>query len=224
MNRRRAKNAFTADELEMAINFQDQARLRAADDIAKRDASEDHLVVEKFSRSRQRWESIKSPSGDPILHRQRSTAESLIGSMKGVSIDRLRIRSAFTNESRTGVFYERKYLVSTSERLRSELVDVFDDLETRKFAIASRAPDENAFVFELAKKLAKRLAAGTDASNETKLVALLPLIVDICCKYRGYKVDSVQQRVVLVAGDLEMPSVEGMFANEADTQPTDTLR
>lgn len=81
------------------------------------------------------------------------------------------------------------------------LVDVFEDLEKRKFAISSKAKDESEFITEVAN------AIGQASSGDLtlRMRELLPLIVDMCCKYRGYKAETVHERRELVAGDLEMP-------------------
>ena len=81
------------------------------------------------------------------------------------------------------------------------LVDVFEDYEVRKFAIATKAGGEEEFITEVASALGSTPAADWSI----RLRGMLPLIVDICCKYRGYKAELVQERRELVARDLEMP-------------------
>lgn len=81
------------------------------------------------------------------------------------------------------------------------LVDVFEDLENRKFAISSKAKDENEFITELSNALGQ----ASTGDLTMRMRELLPLIVDMCCKYRGYKAETVHERRELVAGDLEMP-------------------
>jgi hypothetical protein len=81
------------------------------------------------------------------------------------------------------------------------LVELFENYESRKFAISSKAEHEKEFIVEVAQVLA---STGTSDWN-TRLKEVLPLIVDMCCKYRGYKADTVFERRELVAGDLEMP-------------------
>lgn len=81
------------------------------------------------------------------------------------------------------------------------LVDVFEDYESRRFAVASKATTEQEFVTEFAQAIAK----APTSDWETRIRELLPLAVDMCCKYRGYKAETVQERRELVAGDLEMP-------------------
>ncbi len=82
------------------------------------------------------------------------------------------------------------------------LVDVFEDFERRKFAISSKAATESEFLVEVSTALSE--VTGSVDWN-VRLRETLPLIVDLCCKYRGYKADTVFERRELVAGDLEMP-------------------
>jgi hypothetical protein len=81
------------------------------------------------------------------------------------------------------------------------LVELFENYEARKFAISSKAEHEKEFLVEVAQVLS---STGTSDWN-TRLKELLPLVVDMCCKYRGYKAETVFERRELVAGDLEMP-------------------
>lgn len=81
-------------------------------------------------------------------------------------------------------------------------VDVFEDFQTRRFAIASRADNESEFITEVA----EALAATPNSNWNMRLRELLPLIVDMCCKYRGYKAETVAERRELIAGDLQMPA------------------
>lgn len=85
------------------------------------------------------------------------------------------------------------------------LVDIFEDYETRKFAIATKASTEEEFVVEVAEAMA---SSSSDAWG-VRLREMLPLIVDMCCKYRGYKAERVLERRELVAGDLEIPTQSG---------------
>ena len=84
------------------------------------------------------------------------------------------------------------------------LVEIFENYESRKFAISSKAEHEKEFLAEVSQAMA---STGTPDWN-TRLKELLPLIVDMCCKYRGYKAETVIERRELVAGDLEMPRHE----------------
>lgn len=87
---------------------------------------------------------------------------------------------------------------TTSAKL---LVDVFEDYEQRRFAVSSKASTEHEFIAELS----QALSAGMNVDWNTRLRELLPLVVDMCCKYRGYKAETVQERRELIAGDLDMP-------------------
>lgn len=82
------------------------------------------------------------------------------------------------------------------------VVDVFEDFEHRKFAISTKASTETEFLVEAANALSRAPDGG---DWNVRLRELLPLIVDLCCKYRGYKAETVFERRELVAGDLEMP-------------------
>lgn len=86
---------------------------------------------------------------------------------------------------------------------RSALVETFEDSASRRFAISSRADSEKEFLAETAQVL-----ASGSSEWELRLKEFLPLIVDMACKYRGYKAESVLERRELVAGDLEMPKNE----------------
>ena len=102
------------------------------------------------------------------------------------------------------------YLVMDKENAMSKnatssgcLVEIYENYENRKFAIASRAEHEEEFLVEVSQVL----AATPSSDWNVRLREVLPLVVDMCCKYRGYKADSVVERRELVAGDLEMPSL-----------------
>ena len=82
------------------------------------------------------------------------------------------------------------------------LVELYENYESRKFAISSRADNEKEFLTEVSQVLAE----APTPDWHTRLKELLPLIVEMCCKYRGYKTDVVVERRELVAGDLDMPS------------------
>lgn len=85
------------------------------------------------------------------------------------------------------------------------LIELYENYESRKFAISSRADNEREFLIEVSEVL-----SSTPTTDwHTRLKELLPLIVEMSCKYRGYKTDSVFERRELVAGDLDMPSNKG---------------
>lgn len=81
------------------------------------------------------------------------------------------------------------------------LVELFENYEARKFAISSKAEHEKEFIAEVSQVL----SSTPTLDWGTRLKEVLPLIVDMCCKYRGYKAETVFERRELVAGDLEMP-------------------
>lgn len=99
------------------------------------------------------------------------------------------------------VVMDREIFMSKKQATSMALVEIFENYATRKFAISSRAENEREFVDELSQALA---TAPTSDWN-TRLKEILPLAVDLCCKYRGYKADSVIERRELIAGDLDMP-------------------
>jgi len=102
------------------------------------------------------------------------------------------------------IMKERETVSKKTTSVKSN-VELFEDYESRRFAISSKAESEKEFLVEVSQVLA---SSSVDAGNldwNTRLREVLPLIVDMCCKYRGYKADSVFERRELVAGDLEMP-------------------
>lgn len=99
---------------------------------------------------------------------------------------------------------EKRHLATKKTSSSGTLVEIYENYESRKFAISSRADNEKEFLSEIAQVL----ASTPSADWHTRLKELLPLTVEMCCKYRGYKTDVVVERRELVAGDLEMPSKE----------------
>jgi len=110
------------------------------------------------------------------------------------------------------LFTERKWPViaceqkepvkmGTTNKKTVGLLDVYENIGKREFGIASRAGDEVKFLDELATKIAE------DGAKDLaiRLKGLLPLAVDLACKYRGYKAETVQERRELIAGDLVLP-------------------
>jgi hypothetical protein len=93
---------------------------------------------------------------------------------------------------------------TVSNGTRNGLVSLHEDLGGRRFAISSRAASESEFIFEASNALANLPDVGPTLLD-VRYREFLPLIVDMCCKYRGYKADRVQESVLLVAGDLDMP-------------------
>jgi hypothetical protein len=86
----------------------------------------------------------------------------------------------------------------------SQLVSLHENFESRKFAISSRASSEAEFVIEFASVFARLPDVGVNL-RVVRSREFVPLVVDMCCKYRGYKAEKVFESVLLVAGDLEMP-------------------
>jgi hypothetical protein len=97
---------------------------------------------------------------------------------------------------------EKRPLATKKTSSSGSLVEMYENYESRKFAISSRADNEKEFLIEIA----QAMSATQTPDWHTRLKELLPLIVEMCCKYRGYKTDIVVERRELVAGDLEMPS------------------
>jgi hypothetical protein len=107
------------------------------------------------------------------------------------------------------------------------MIRLFKDGDS--MAIITDAPDEQAFVFQMADLLSRMLASGDffvgKDANDGTLVKVdnkkgeitgpidevyandwefqfrfwLPQIVDLCCKYRGYK-NTIQEKKLMMAG------------------------
>jgi hypothetical protein len=74
-------------------------------------------------------------------------------------------------------------------------------------AILTDAPDELDFLSSLSQLLGEMIDAKLfEGDWEFQLGNWLPQIVDICCKYRGYKND-VSERRVLCAGNSGFPNI-----------------
>lgn len=156
------------------------------------------FVIEKTHRDGS-CSAESSPSGDPSIFESQSDAQWVLNQMSDHSAGKRRIRPATDAERKNG------QLVRPRRRSKSagSLVDIHANDETRQYAIMSRAENESEFMSEVAIELAQ-LPSNEDM--EIRYRELLPLIVDLCCRYRGYKCERVHQRVVLIAGDVEMPS------------------
>lgn len=71
-------------------------------------------------------------------------------------------------------------------------------------AIATEAKDEREFLDELSLMLGQAIEEEKYAGEwEHHLSKWLPQAVDICCKLKGYKTESVREKRVLIAGDVE---------------------
>lgn len=141
--------------------------------------------------------------GVPHLYSSIEDAEYVLGQMKIDSRNKRRVAIASSVQIEQGHFvHPKRYAQKTSC-----LVEIYEDFGERKFAICSRAENEQEFVSEFATAFS-RLPIVDSIEQATRVRELFPLAVDVCCKYRGYKAERVQQRVVLVAGDLEIPTLK----------------
>lgn len=68
----------------------------------------------------------------------------------------------------------------------------------RSLSISTNAPTEAEFIAAMAAKMTTH--DGGDESTEMFYREILPLIVNICCKIRGYKSDVTEHRI-LTAGE-----------------------
>lgn len=205
------RQKITAEESRIIQDRMRQSREDAAELEARLNRS-DYLVVDHYSDRCSEWKTERNHERKPYLFDSNSIAESYVRMLahKG---NEYRIRGATDRDIRNGIIYEPMDTTMPTElKFSTEPVELYDDPENRRFALASRAADERSFLSELAKKLSQSLEGRSANDSEKTLAALLPLAVDICCKYRGYKVDRVYQRMMLVAGDLEMPGGLGVAA------------
>jgi hypothetical protein len=98
----------------------------------------------------------------------------------------------------------------TEKKVAKDIVSIGDSLvslyerngENRSYAISTKAADEMEFVDEMARRLAALMPVSNRELWTLRLREWLPLAVDICCKYRGYKAETVKERRELLAGDL----------------------
>ena len=158
----------------------------------------DPFVIEK--KEGERYQTDGS-DGVPSLYQSLDDAQWVLSQMNHASQVKRIIREASAYEKTCG-----RLVVPKRKRLKANcLVEVYENFDSRKFAVSSRAQDEAEFLIEFAH--ACSMLPHDSETSEMRLRELLPLVVDICCKYRGYKSDKVQQRMILVAGDLEIPSL-----------------
>jgi len=79
------------------------------------------------------------------------------------------------------------------------------------FQIKTNCLDEREFMDSLVKLLIEMIQTGCFENDwEFQLTYILPLIVDICCKYRGYK-NNVAESKILIAGDIQVTESPTMF-------------
>jgi hypothetical protein len=96
---------------------------------------------------------------------------------------------------------EREWVLMDMKPIENvQAVRVFEDAVRRRYAIETRCNGEQDFVDNIATELT------SDPAMQQKLRGFLPLIVDVCSKYRGYKADTVLERKVLITGDLDLPN------------------
>ena len=138
----------------------------------------------------------------PHLYGSIEDAEYVLGQMTKEAQVKRRVSIASDEQCSQGHFVRPK----RASKKMSCLVEIYEDFAERKFALCSRAENEHEFLAEFATAFSQLPSAGPN-EQATRVRELLPLVVDVCCKYRGSKAERVQQRVVLVAGDLEIPSL-----------------
>lgn len=79
------------------------------------------------------------------------------------------------------------------------MVELYKDGDD--MVIVTDAQTEGGFLNEFAELLAAMIENGTfDSDWEFQLRFWLPSVVDICCKYRGYKTDVLEKRVLCAGG------------------------
>lgn len=144
-----------------------------------------------------------SKDGVPHLYGSIEDADYVLSQMSMESRNKRRVSVASSIQIEQGRFVHPKRHIQKT----SCLVEIYEDFWERKFAICSRAENEQEFLSEFATAFS-RLPIVESNEQATRVRELLPLVVDVCCKYRGYKAERVQQRVVLVAGDLEIPTLK----------------
>lgn len=136
----------------------------------------------------------------PCIYESLNDAEYVLRQMVGEGKASRTIRPANVKERETGIVVHPKRKARTAG-----LVELFEDLDARKFAISSKADNESEFMQEFAFAF-----AALDEWEDPDVTVIRArefgsLMVDLCCKYRGYKAEKVQSRTVLIAGDLEIP-------------------
>lgn len=140
----------------------------------------------------------------PCLYDCTADAEYVMTQMEQSSRTKRTVRVATKDERSRGVLVRPKRKVVRG----ACLVELYEDLDNRKFAISSKAENESEFLaeFSLAYSLLEDWGDRDVVLIRTREFGAL--MVEICCKYRGYKTEKVQSRTFLIAGDLEIPSVQ----------------
>lgn len=90
----------------------------------------------------------------------------------------------------------------TCNQEESEVIQLYKNGSS--LAIATEAKDEREFLEEFSLMLSEAIDAGKYKGEwENNLSKWLPQAVDICCRMRGYKTESVREKRVLIAGDID---------------------
>jgi len=80
------------------------------------------------------------------------------------------------------------------------MIELYKDGD--KMAIKTEAPDEREFMNEMCELLARLIEKNAYPKDwYFQLLNWLDQVVDICCKYRGYK-NQVEERRILIAGSI----------------------
>jgi hypothetical protein len=80
------------------------------------------------------------------------------------------------------------------------MIELYKDGD--QMAILTDAKDEREFMDEMSELLDRAIRSNENETDwQFQLQRWLPQMVDVCCKYRGYKCNNVQERRVFVAGD-----------------------
>lgn len=150
-------------------------------------------------RSSNRAETNKA--NQPCVYQSIEDAEYVMSLMVKAVADIRTIRVANADEKKNGV------LVKPKRNVRPCLVTIYTNVEARRFAISSTASNETEFVTEYSYAFCELERVDSEI-EQIRTKELTALVVDLCCKYRGYKADKVQSRTILVAGDLDSPAME----------------
>jgi hypothetical protein len=103
------------------------------------------------------------------------------------------------------------------------MIELFKDGDT--MAIRTDCQTESVFITEFSELLANVIDEGAYSGDwEFQLGIWLPQFLEICCKYRGYKADVEEQRVI-VAGDrlLGAPMVHRIDPRQKPLNTADKL-
>jgi len=90
--------------------------------------------------------------------------------------------------------------------------------DAQGYAIQTEAPTEATFTAQLAQLLSQLIEDGVyDTHWSQVLLPWLTEAVNICCAYRGYKVDEVEQRTLYTAG--RVPAQVGEPTHSIQDEP-----